>query len=55
MIGSYCMYPLERNMEERLIIQYLTPMGEYQEVSKKLYKGSLVIGLRIGETGHVST
>ncbi len=31
-IGSYCMYPLNIDMQQRLILQYLTPMGEYQEV-----------------------
>ncbi|KAG1680062.1 DDB1- and CUL4-associated factor 1 [Nymphon striatum] len=31
-IGPLQMYPLTLKMEQRLILQYLTPMGEYQEV-----------------------
>lgn len=33
-IGSnYTLYPLTPAIEQRLILQYLTPLGEYQEVS----------------------
>lgn len=33
LIGSdYCLSPLSPAMEQRLILQYLTPLGEYQEV-----------------------
>uniref|UniRef100_T1J9J0 DDB1- and CUL4-associated factor 1 n=1 Tax=Strigamia maritima TaxID=126957 RepID=T1J9J0_STRMM len=31
-IGSFQMYPLNKKMRLRLILQYLTPMGEYQEL-----------------------
>ena len=31
-IGSYSLEPLSLGMKQRLILQYLTPMGEYQEV-----------------------
>lgn len=32
-IGSdYCLSPLSPAMEQRLILQYLTPLGDYQEV-----------------------
>lgn len=37
---DYCLSPLSSAMEQRLILQYLTPLGEHQEVdkpSKKLY------------------
>lgn len=33
-IGSYSLEPLSLGMKQRLILQYLTPMGEYQEVYK---------------------
>lgn len=29
------MYPLSSKMQQRLTLQYLTAMGEYQEVSSK--------------------
>lgn len=32
-IGSWQVYPLTRKIEQILILKYLTPMGEYQEVS----------------------
>jgi HIV-1 Vpr-binding protein len=32
-IGTYQMYPLTVEMQQRLILHYLQPMGEYQEVS----------------------
>lgn len=31
-IGTSQMHPLTLEMQQRLILQYLTPMGEYQEV-----------------------
>ncbi|XP_041347553.1 DDB1- and CUL4-associated factor 1-like [Gigantopelta aegis] len=31
-IGSYSMEPLTTSMKQRMILQYLTPMGEYQEL-----------------------
>ena len=31
-IGSFSLEPLTLGMKQRLILQYLTPMGEYQEV-----------------------
>lgn len=31
--NNYHLYPLTPEMEQRLILQYLTPLGEYQEVS----------------------
>lgn len=31
--NSYHLYPLTAGIEQRLILQYLTPLGEYQEVS----------------------
>lgn len=34
LIGSdYCLSPLSPAMEQRLILQYLTPLGDFQEVS----------------------
>lgn len=34
-IGSdYCLSPLSPAMEQRLLLQYLTPLGDYQEVSR---------------------
>lgn len=30
--NSYHLYPLTAGIEQRLILQYLTPLGEYQEV-----------------------
>ncbi|XP_070545766.1 DDB1- and CUL4-associated factor 1-like [Ptychodera flava] len=32
LIGTHCMHPMTPVMEQRLIIQYLTPLGEYQEL-----------------------
>jgi len=38
-IGSnYHLYPLTAEIEQRLILQYLTPLGEYQEVSPVFYQ-----------------
>lgn len=31
--NNYHLYPLTAGIEQRLILQYLTPLGEYQEVS----------------------
>jgi len=31
-IGTYPMFPLTVEMQQRLILHYLQPMGEYQEV-----------------------
>ncbi|XP_071500880.1 DDB1- and CUL4-associated factor 1-like [Diadema antillarum] len=31
-IGSHCMWPLTPIMQQRFILQYLTPLGEYQEL-----------------------
>lgn len=31
-LGEYRIFPLTVVMEQRLIIQYLTPVGEYQDV-----------------------
>lgn len=38
MIGSYQMHPLTSIMQQRFILQYLTPMGEYQEVLSYVYE-----------------
>uniref|UniRef100_T1KIJ0 DDB1- and CUL4-associated factor 1 n=2 Tax=Tetranychus urticae TaxID=32264 RepID=T1KIJ0_TETUR len=32
MIGSFQMYPLTPEMQQRFIFQYLTPIGDYQEI-----------------------
>lgn len=32
-LGEHRIFPLTAIMEQRLIIQYLTPIGEYQDVS----------------------
>jgi len=32
-IGTYPMFPLTVEMQQRLILHYLQPMGEYQEVT----------------------
>uniref|UniRef100_A0A669PVE0 DDB1- and CUL4-associated factor 1 n=1 Tax=Phasianus colchicus TaxID=9054 RepID=A0A669PVE0_PHACC len=34
---NYTLYPLTPAIEQRLILQYLTPLGEYQEVSIYIY------------------
>ena len=31
-IGSYSLHPLTNSMKQRLILQYLTPLGDYHEV-----------------------
>ena len=33
--NNYHLYPLTPEIEQRLILQYLTPLGEYQEVSSQ--------------------
>lgn len=33
--NSYHLYPLTDGIEQRLILQYLTPLGEYQEVTSE--------------------
>ncbi|KAG1680064.1 DDB1- and CUL4-associated factor 1 [Nymphon striatum] len=37
-IGPLQMYPLTLKMEQRLILQYLTPMGEYQELLSHIFE-----------------
>lgn len=40
--NNYHLYPLTPGIEQRLILQYLTPLGEYQEVmANALYIGTL--------------
>ena len=34
---SYSLHPLTLGMQQRLILQYLTPLGEYQEVFVKCH------------------
>lgn len=36
-LGEYRIFPLTTVMEQRLIIQYLTPVGEYQDVLYLLF------------------
>ena len=36
--SSYSMYPLTVHMQQRLILQYLTPMGEYQELLSYVFE-----------------
>ncbi|VDM95391.1 unnamed protein product [Thelazia callipaeda] len=37
-LGEYRIFPLTTIMEQRLIIQYLTPIGEYQDLLKETYE-----------------
>ncbi|XP_054751172.2 DDB1- and CUL4-associated factor 1-like [Lytechinus pictus] len=37
-IGSHCMYPLNPVMQQRFILQYLTPLGEYQELLGTMFE-----------------
>lgn len=37
-ISTYCMCPLSCHMQQRLILQYLTPMGEYQELLTHIFE-----------------
>uniref|UniRef100_A0A3Q3BBL1 DDB1- and CUL4-associated factor 1 n=1 Tax=Kryptolebias marmoratus TaxID=37003 RepID=A0A3Q3BBL1_KRYMA len=58
LIGSdYCLSPLSPAMEQRLILQYLTPLGEYQEllaVFMKLDTRSLLMNyIDLRKTKHV--
>lgn len=46
--NNYHMYPLTPEIEQRLILQYLTPLGEYQEVS--LYFPCLVLSSPVDVT-----
>lgn len=39
--NNYHLYPLTPEIEQRLILQYLTPLGEYQEVFLYIIKYSL--------------
>lgn len=41
-IGRHCMFPLSLAMKQRLILQYLTPTGEYQEVRGTLINERLI-------------
>ena len=34
-IGTYQMFPLTVEMQQRLVLHYLQPMGEYQEVGNR--------------------
>ncbi|CAG9535230.1 unnamed protein product, partial [Cercopithifilaria johnstoni] len=46
-LGEYRIFPLTTVMEQRLIIQYLTPIGEYQDLLKETYENrSLDLVLR---------
>ncbi|MCP9265711.1 Vprbp protein [Dirofilaria immitis] len=46
-LGEYRIFPLTTVMEQRLIIQYLTPVGEYQDLLKETYENrSLDLVLR---------
>lgn len=38
MIGSFQMHPLTAEMQQRFILQYLTPMGEYQELLSYVFE-----------------
>lgn len=38
MIGSSQMFPLNVEMKQRFILQYLTPMGDYQELLKHVFE-----------------
>ncbi|ELU17976.1 hypothetical protein CAPTEDRAFT_202659, partial [Capitella teleta] len=37
-IGKYQMWPMSEEMQQRLILQYLTPMGEYQEMLSNVFE-----------------
>ena len=37
-IGTYKMFPLDCSMQQRLILRYLTPMGEYQELLTHVFR-----------------
>lgn len=38
MIGSVQLYPLTNEMKQRFILQYLTPMGDYQELLYHIFE-----------------
>ena len=42
-IGSFSLEPLTLGMKQRLILQYLTPMGEYQEVGFLIFLGPFFV------------
>eukprot|EP00057_Strongylocentrotus_purpuratus_P023259 XP_011677733.1 PREDICTED: protein VPRBP [Strongylocentrotus purpuratus] len=45
-IGSQCMFPLNPIMQQRFILQYLTPLGEYQELLGAMFEnGSMELVL----------
>ena len=49
-IGSdYCLSPLSPAMEQRLILQYLQPLGEYQEVRRSQPKLCLLLFWLFGQ------
>ena len=39
-IGSYSMHPLTTSMKQRLILQYLTPLAEYQELLSAAFENN---------------
>ncbi|XP_033745476.1 DDB1- and CUL4-associated factor 1-like [Pecten maximus] len=41
-IGTFCLSPLSTAMKQRLILQYLTPMGEYQELISAAFEHNAV-------------
>ncbi|XP_060078486.1 DDB1- and CUL4-associated factor 1-like [Ylistrum balloti] len=41
-IGTFCLSPLSTAMKQRLILQYLTPMGEYQELISDAFEHNAV-------------
>ena len=49
LIQSYQIYPVTEEVKQRLILSYLTPMGEYQEVGLKLLSHRLWNNLFIEE------
>lgn len=42
MIGTFCMYPLSPEMKQRFILQYLTPMGDYQELLCHVFENKAI-------------
>ena len=42
MIGTFCMYPLTPEMKQRFILQYLTPMGDYQELLCHVFENKAI-------------
>nr|XP_042905239.1 DDB1- and CUL4-associated factor 1 isoform X1 [Parasteatoda tepidariorum] len=43
MIGSYSVFPLTLATEQRYILQYLTPMGEYQELIGHIFESNALL------------